>query len=154
MTAGRPRIIAPEDRGASLRKYYEDPEAGRARYRAWQQAQKSDLELFLRYRLAQVKGRAKLKHQQFSLDIAWLAQQPRHCAVTGRAFEITEKGKGPFTPSFDQIIPNKGYTPENTRLVCCWYNLAKANWDDTLIQEAILEAAKYIKAAGPKARDH
>jgi hypothetical protein len=107
---------------------------------------KLDLERTLLNRLSVARHRAKKEHLAFDLDKEWLAAQPRHCAVTGRAFELCAKGRGPFVPSFDKIDPAGGYTKHNTRIVCWWYNAAKSDDQEIQIIHAILAAADHIRS--------
>lgn len=160
MTAGRPRTVDPSSRSPELKHYYkkrygdaaaqprQTTRRGNDEYRAKaedvRRARKKNLVAFLSYRLSQTRGRAKLKSIPYSLTPEWLDAQPTVCAVTGQPFVVTDKGKGPLTPSFDRIDPKLGYTPENTRLVACWYNHAKLNWPDEDIQKLIISAAKFL----------
>jgi len=57
------------------------------------------------------------------------------CAKTGVSFELKKKGKSPYGPSIDQIIPGKGYTKDNIQLVCMIYNYAKHTWEDDIVLE-------------------
>lgn len=147
MSSGRPTTVHPNDRSKPLERYYSDPIKYRKQIEAARQARKTNPRAFLRDRLNQVKGRAKLKNIPFSLTVEWLDTQPWVCAVTGVPFVVTNKGKGPLTPSFDRIDPTQGYTPANTRLVACWYNQAKSNWPDDEIRKYICVAADYIRAS-------
>lgn len=51
------------------------------------------------------------------------------CEVTGIAFDLSPPNgrRRPFCPSLDQKIPGRGYTIENTQVVCWIYNAAKGN---------------------------
>lgn len=44
--------------------------------------------------------------------------------------EKTGRRSNPFSPSVDKINPNKGYTPENTRIVIWQYNMMKSELSD------------------------
>jgi hypothetical protein len=53
------------------------------------------------------------------------------CPVTGDPFDLTvltPNKQNAYGPSIDQIEAGKGYTPENTQIVCWWYNAAKGDW--------------------------
>lgn len=67
------------------------------------------------------------------------------CEVTGMAFEFETKAKTryPMAPSLDQINPGKGYTPENTRLVCNWFNTAKSEYSDEQLFSWFQEWSNY-----------
>jgi hypothetical protein len=62
------------------------------------------------------------------------------CEVSGHPMS-TEKGthgkRRPFAPSLDRIDSKLGYTFENCRLVCCWINLAIAEWGDDLFWKMV-----------------
>ena len=144
MPAGRPRKIAPENRSPTLQRYYEDRIGHIAKIEAYRQERKTRPRAFMRDRLNQVKGRAKIHGLEFDLDYEWLDQQPLQCAVTGAQFVTPNAGWGPLTPSFDRINPSKGYLKSNTRLVADWFNRAKRDWPDEQIQNLILAAAEHI----------
>lgn len=70
---------------------------------------------------------------------------PMVCEATGIAL-TTEKHPTyrvhPFVPSIDRVHPAVGYTPENCRVVCFAYNMAKGEWDEAVVQavaRALLE---------------
>ena len=112
-----------------------------AKYRA---NRKTDLSRWLRTTLKSKRYHAKKQGIPFDLDVEWLQLQPMQCAVTGKMFVIPDHGSGPLTPSFDQINPSQGYTKNNTRLVCLWYNVAKSSWPDQDIRDLIREAAQVV----------
>ena len=78
------------------------------------------------------KSRAKKKNIPFSITFDWLKEQfikqNGLCCLTGIKLECGEKGKTPFSPSLDQIVPNSGYTTNNCRLVCTAINIALSNF--------------------------
>lgn len=86
------------------------------------------------------------------IDIEWVKERLVKCEVTGIPFEIREIGikgdksnysnRNPYTPSIDKINPDLGYTKDNCRLVCWWYNLAKSIWSDDFVEQTI---AQWIK---------
>jgi len=61
------------------------------------------------------------------------------CEVSGIQFEfeqITRKGPHrPFSPSLDRIDSSKGYTKENTRLVCLAVNIAMNTWGFSVLEK-------------------
>jgi hypothetical protein len=66
-----------------------------------------------------------------------------HCEVTGIPFVMKRKTSehhivaSPWSPSVDRIEPQKGYTPENARVVVAAFNFAKSSHSDkTLLQLA------------------
>lgn len=79
------------------------------------------------------KDRAAKKNLPFEISMDWLVElyesQNGKCALTGISFDLGrnksgENGFRPFSPSLDQKIPGRGYTNENTRLICTSMNLA------------------------------
>ncbi len=98
------------------------------------------LESFCRKRLNAAKIRASKKGIPFDLDVDWyIENMEKGCSVTG--VKLDRKGtKSVNTPSIDQIIPSKGYTKENCRIVSYWYNTAKNAFSD----EQVLEMCKLV----------
>jgi hypothetical protein len=81
--------------------------------------------------LESAKGRAKKSRHECLLTLEWVREQWKkqegRCALTGIPFQLDSERIGayrPFAPSLDKIDPKKGYTEENTRLVCVAINLA------------------------------
>lgn len=75
------------------------------------------------------RSRAKSKDTECTIDRDWVHQKLSEgvCEATGIPFVLTD-GRHPFAPSLDQINPQGGYTKENTQVVICIYNYAKANF--------------------------
>lgn len=136
----RKQSIPTAERSKQL-KYYHRKKLRDAKYRS---TLKTDLSRWLRSSLISKRYQAKKLGIPFDLDAEWLQQQPMMCSVTGKMFVIPAKGAGPLTPSFDQINPGQGYTKNNTRLVCLWYNTARSNWSDQEIRDLIREAAQVV----------
>lgn len=85
---------------------------------------------------AGAKFRAKSKNLEFDITIdhlidLWEASGST-CAVSNRKFDLTSYGdKGqvnPNAPSLDRIIPSKGYTIGNVRLVTYHTNVALSEY--------------------------
>lgn len=102
---------------------------------------KDDIPRRLRLGLKCKRYQAKKQGIPFELDPEWLQKQPMMCAITGQKFEKT----GPKSPSFDQKIPGKGYTKENTQLICLWLNHAKHKWSEADICACIVDAADALR---------
>lgn len=86
----------------------------------------------LHFMLNNAKKRAKNKKIGFELDINWvkvqLKIQNHKCEYTGLKFVFGGKkinSKRWLTPSIDQKIAGKGYTKENSKLVCTAINIMK-----------------------------
>lgn len=82
-----------------------------------------------------IKPTVTFEHIESSLKLGF-------CAVTGLKFQLdrahqieTGNKKNPYAPSIDRINPNEGYTNENTRIVCWWYNMAKGELTDQQMYE-------------------
>lgn len=95
--------------------------------------------------------RSKDRDLDFDLDIGWIKERLYFCEVTGIKFELRDmatksttnySNRKPLTPSVDRVDPDKGYTKDNCRIVCWWYNLAKSNWDDLAVKQIVLEWVK------------
>lgn len=70
------------------------------------------------------------------------------CEATGIEFQLNpwpDGGPNPFAPSLDQIIPGRGYTPENTRVVCWFFNRAAGLWDDSVWHVVAMSYARRVK---------
>ena len=75
------------------------------------------------------RNRAKKKNLAFGISTEWVverfATQGGRCAITGIPFtmltprqKLGEAAPYPLSPSLDQIVAGRGYTEDNTRLVC------------------------------------
>ena len=93
------------------------------------------------------RRRAKDRNLDHNLTWEWVKNKILEgCPVTGKAFDLTCKGSGKkraLGPSLDRIDNSKGYTVDNTRVICLWYNLAKWNWDDEFIRNVIKETITF-----------
>lgn len=63
------------------------------------------------------------------------------CAVSGLRFrqdKLDSVRMRPFMPSIDRIECNKGYVPDNCRMVCVITNFAMGSWGEGPLRELIL----------------
>ena len=55
-----------------------------------------------------------------------------HCQLTGLPFDLSPPSstfRNPYSPSIDRIDPtNPSYTPDNTRIVLTWINVALSDY--------------------------
>ena len=128
--------IDPKDRSKQLRYYHRKRD--RAQEAARIQEKRSDTYLWLKNNLKYKRYQAKKLGLAFDLDEEWLKSQPMMCAISGKSFTVG----GPCTPSFDQKLAGKGYTRENTQLICLWLNMAKRDWPEDQIRALIVETAE------------
>lgn len=84
----------------------------------------------------QARRRAEVLGLPFTITTEWLYNKALtigKCEVTGIDFDHSSpkiKGKSnPFSASIDRIIPEKGYTKDNCRVVCWIHNRAKGDGD-------------------------
>jgi len=93
--------------------------------------------------------RSKRGELDFNLEILDLYKQLQQpCPKTGITFVLNNKGqnignRNPYSPSIDKIDPTKGYTKDNCRIVCWWYNVTKQRYSD----EEVLNLCKQIVAS-------
>ena len=85
-----------------------------------------------------VKTRTKSKElPPVEIDIFWILDKYKAgvCEMTGIELDLNGAQYQPNGPAIDKIIPDKGYTLANSRMVCNWYNLAKWSWSDDIVLE-------------------
>ena len=169
------KATADEQRARAAKRYKENPEKSREYSKKWREAHPEKVVEYhqkdyvlnkeslraakARYRIT-LNGRARelfdnarvraRKYQlPFSITLEWVvvALERGVCERTLILFVFDEKGRHPFSPSLDQNLPEKGYTPENTRVVCSMYNIAKnehTEMDVIIMARALLEANGYV----------
>jgi len=91
---------------------------------------------------ARTKIRAKKKNLTFNLSTEWILDKLSVgiCELSGIQFN---KNIRMFSPSIDRIIPDRGYTKSNCRMICLCYNDLKGQYGDSHVKsicEAILRA--------------
>ena len=80
---------------------------------------------------------ARQRNIFFSLTVDWFEREFARgtCAATGLPFEFSLKGYrvNPFSPHVDRIDPQRGYTEDNSQVVCAIYNMAKLDWPEHVV---------------------
>lgn len=87
---------------------------------------------------------AKERSVYFDLPNAWLEDRLAKgvCEVTGLSLSTSYEGsahRNPLVPSVDRIDNSRGYTPDNVRLVCGWFNYARQDWPDRIVRDVAAE---------------
>lgn len=91
--------------------------------------------------LRNAKSRAKNRGHKCTIDKAWVERKlaPMKCEVTGVQLKWAPGNKHPLLPSLDRIDPNKGYTPENTRVTSWIFNRARGTFSDEEVLEYLVK---------------
>lgn len=112
----------------------------KANVRLWHQ--KTRQESPVKVLIEGVKKRAKKRKLAFDLTTAWgEARWTKHCELTGIPFDLGRSKLGPRSPSIDKIIPEKGYTQENCRIVLLAINWMKSIGTDEQMFAVIRQIA-------------
>lgn len=98
--------------------------------------------------LYRARKRAESKGLPYDLDLNWalerLVEQKYRCATTGLELQLvcprTNTTYSAFSPSFDRTDSSKGYTRDNTQVVCLMYNNAK----NRFYEEDVLRFAEAV----------
>lgn len=103
-------------------------------WRKYAKTEKGIITTLLNY----AKDRAEKFNIPFELDREFIKAKLDKgiCEVSGLEFEakFSDVYKvHPYTPSLDRIDPDKGYTKDNTRMVCFIVNRAKSDWTDEIL---------------------
>jgi len=86
-----------------------------------------------------------------SLDTAWIEKWAKVtvCPILGMPFAAPGAKQGsttdPRAPSLDRIDSSKGYTPENTRVVSYFVNVAKNAWPEEQFKLLVMAAANNMR---------
>lgn len=83
-------------------------------------------------------------------DVAELITRSQlKCEVTGVNFDLRDldvfKPRYALSPSLDQVIPGRGYTPKNTRLVAYAWNVFKLDTDEDAARANFLRMANGLR---------
>lgn len=146
------------------RKYYEWKEQNPERYKAmtarrrppersperrlyertWKQAAMARPRTRLSAMISGAKRRAARDGRAFDLDVTFLLglwdENRGACALTGIPFDMSvdlERKVGgwrPYAPSIDRIDSSRGYTRDNTRLICNAMNIALGNRGEAVFE--------------------
>lgn len=96
------------------------------------------------------KQRAKTKGIPFDIELNYIEDKLKEgiCESTGARFIIKKYSKkngyekiNSLSPSIDQILPSKGYTKENIKVVCDHFNKMKS---DKSLEETYYIAKKFV----------
>ena len=91
------------------------------------------------YQLLQAaRMRAKKRDEPMTLSVEWVLEKIAngHCEVSGMEFDMSRAGtKNPYAPSIDRIDSNKGYTPENCRVILWALNTAFSHWGEIVFRD-------------------
>ncbi len=94
------------------------------------------------------RQRARKHGRAFSITKEWIEERLEAgvCEVTGVKFSYDKKeyNTAPFAPSLDRVVGSKGYTKENTQVVCNFYNILKWEWNPTDLKKIL----KVLKTLG------
>ena len=88
------------------------------------------------------KGRAKKKNLEFNLTSQWVLEKltPLICEATGFTIDIAAGGvykTHPLQPTLDRVDSAKGYTMDNVKVTCWWWNVMKQDWTEEIVKELI-----------------
>lgn len=101
------------------------------------------------YIYIQGKSRAKRLGIPFTItsDFVLEALEQGYCQASGEKFVWEEEAigrTGAARPSLDQIVPGKGYTPENVQVVTWRYNQLKNAYSNTETLAWIKKIAEHV----------
>lgn len=85
---------------------------------------------------------AKMRARRFGLPFAITVEDvmvPPACPICERAFEFGEGRTKPRSISLDRLLPERGYTPENTWVVCLECNQSKNAASPGLLARVLVE---------------
>jgi hypothetical protein len=71
------------------------------------------------------KTRSAKKGRQFCIDVSDVLPLPAFCPIFGVPFVLGHRS--PQNPSIDRINSNKGYTPDNVRVISYRANMLRSN---------------------------
>lgn len=129
---GREKLRAADKRAYAKRRHAENSaliSAQQKKFRATPKGRATHL-------VNAAKKRSKVSGAEVSVPVAFVewALIVGVCMRTGLKFDFGCYGsRAAFAPSLDRKDPSKGYTLENTEVVCNAFNLAKSEWDYSVL---------------------
>lgn len=117
-------------------------------------SRESVAELFFREWAWHARGRAKKRGLSFTVTSDLLTdmivRQDFKCAVSGIDVEFKtafrrDYRRHPFVASVDRMDNDRGYEPDNVRIVCLIVNVARSDFGD----QALIKMARAIVAQQP-----
>ena len=82
------------------------------------------------------RARAESRNLEFTLTKQWVLERLQRgvCEISGEKFDYSAPGRkassNPYAPSIDKIDANRGYTPDNCRVICWAFNMAFGYWGE------------------------
>lgn len=101
---------------------------------------------WLRGRLSPTRARAERLGVSFNIHPADI-ELPTHCPILGVELRYGAYERGPYNPSFDRIIPERGYVKGNVRVISHLANSCRQNCDDPEVFRALARDAESLKAS-------
>lgn len=91
------------------------------------------------------RWRAERKGLEFNLTLDDIFPFPARCPVLGIKLDCTPNSPMPTSPSLDRIDPSQGYTPDNVRIVCDWFNRARGAVTDEEMVDCLRSAINSLE---------
>lgn len=89
----------------------------------------------LKKALKGAKARSNARGLEFSITYDWILQQVEsqklRCALSDVPFYGIERDiptRNPYSPSLDRIVPSRGYTRDNVRIILSGLNIMLLDW--------------------------
>lgn len=100
--------------------------------------------------LTSAKGRAKKRGLIFTITREWVIEHlmPMKCEATGSPLTLETDNTvqhTAFKPSIDRIDNCKGYTTDNSRIVCVIFNKAKSDYTDENVFTMAQNMVEWLK---------